>query len=115
MEGKMCLQTGTWYGYHLRGSARTWLRQMQILTANHWTEPGNPNGRVRGRAEGAEGDHNLIGRTTASINWAPQSFQGLNHQPKNIYGLVHDSHYIWSRGLLHLSSVGRDALGSVEV
>lgn len=59
---------------------------MQILTANHWTEPGNPNGRVRGRAEGAEGDHNLIGRTTASINWAPQSFQGLNHQPRIYMG-----------------------------
>jgi hypothetical protein len=28
---------------------------MQILTANHWTEPRDPNGRVRGDTEGAEG------------------------------------------------------------
>jgi hypothetical protein len=35
----------------MRGFASTCLRQMQILTANHWREPGDPNGRVRGRAE----------------------------------------------------------------
>jgi hypothetical protein len=37
---------------------------MQILIANLWTEPRDPNGRVRGRTEGAEGDCNPIGRTT---------------------------------------------------
>jgi hypothetical protein len=42
---------------------------MQILTANHWTEPGDLNGRVRGRTEGAEGDGNPIGKTTVSTNW----------------------------------------------
>lgn len=31
---------------------------MQILTADHRTEPGGPNGRARGRAEEAEGDYN---------------------------------------------------------
>jgi hypothetical protein len=36
---------------------------MQILTANHWTEPGDPSGRVRRRTEGAEGVCHLIGRT----------------------------------------------------
>ena len=41
---------------------------MQILTANHWTEPTDPHGRVRGRIEGAEGVCNLIGRTTISTN-----------------------------------------------
>jgi len=34
-------------------SARTWQRGM--LTVNHWTENGIPNGGVRGRTEGAEG------------------------------------------------------------
>jgi hypothetical protein len=31
---------------------------MQIPTGNHWTEPRNPNGRVRGRTEIAEGHCN---------------------------------------------------------
>ena len=33
-------------------------------TANHQTEPGDTNGRVRGRIAGAEVGHNHIGRTT---------------------------------------------------
>jgi len=41
---------------------------MQILTANHWTEPRDPGGRVSGRIEGAEQDCNPIGRTTISTN-----------------------------------------------
>ena len=41
---------------------------MQILTGNHRTEVRHPNGRVRGRTKGAEGDGNLIGRTRVSIN-----------------------------------------------
>jgi hypothetical protein len=32
-----------------------------ILTVKHWTEPGDPKGKVRGRIEGAEGDFNPIG------------------------------------------------------
>ena len=44
---------------------------MQILTANHWTEVRNPDGNVRGRIEGAEGDGNPIGRTTVSTNLDP--------------------------------------------
>jgi len=35
---------------------------MQILTANHLTEPRDPNGRVRGKTEGTEGDCNPIER-----------------------------------------------------
>jgi hypothetical protein len=57
---------------------------MQILTVNHWTELRDPNGRVRGRTKGAEGDCNPIGRTI-STNWTIQSSQRLNHQPKSIY------------------------------
>jgi hypothetical protein len=41
---------------------------MQILIANHWAEPSDSNGRVRGRTEGAEGDYSLIGRTTISTS-----------------------------------------------
>jgi hypothetical protein len=55
VDAKNFLQIGAWYGCPLRGSASTWLIQMQMLTANHWTEHGDPNGRYRGRTEGAEG------------------------------------------------------------
>jgi hypothetical protein len=80
---------------------------MQILTANHLTEPGDLCVRVRGRTEGAEGDCNTIGRTTLSINWTPQISQELSHQPKNIYELVCGPHYICSRGVPCLASMGR--------
>jgi hypothetical protein len=39
-----------------------------MLTANHWTEHGDPNGGVKERTEGAEGVGSPIGRTTISIN-----------------------------------------------
>lgn len=55
-------------------------------TANLWTEPGDPSGKVRGRDEVAEGDYNPTRRTPVSINWIPQSSQGRNHQPKSIHG-----------------------------
>ena len=55
-DAKMCLQTGAWHGCPLKGSASTSSIQMWMLTANHWTEPGDSNGKVRGRTEGAEGD-----------------------------------------------------------
>ena len=58
---------------------------------NHWTEPENSNGRVKGSAVGVEEDCNPTGRTTVSTNQIPQSFQGLSHQPNNLYGPVHDS------------------------
>ena len=44
---------------------------MYKLTANHWTEVRDPNGRVRGRIEGAEGDGNPIGRPIISTNTNP--------------------------------------------
>jgi hypothetical protein len=52
---------------------------MQMLAAKHWTEHGDPNGRVRGRTEGAEGVCNTIGRTTVSTNQTPQSSLRINH------------------------------------
>jgi len=66
------------------------------------------------RTEGAEGDCNPIERTATSINRTPQSFQGLNHQPKGIHGLVHDSCSMCSRELPYLASVEGEALGPVE-
>ena len=44
---------------------------MQILRATHWTEVRDPNGRIRGKIEGAEGDGNPIGRPTVSANLDP--------------------------------------------
>jgi hypothetical protein len=41
-----------------------------MLTANHWTENGVPNGGVRKRTEGAEEVCNTTGRTI-STNWTP--------------------------------------------
>jgi hypothetical protein len=58
-----------------------------------------PNGRARGRTEGAEGVCNPIGRTTISTNQTPQSSQRLSHQPKTIHRLVHGPLHICSRGL----------------
>ena len=79
---------------------------MQILTANHWTEPGDLKGRVRGRTEGAEWDCNPIGRAI-STNWTPLTSQELNYQSKNIHGWVHDSSYIAEDGLIWHQWEGR--------
>jgi hypothetical protein len=46
-------------------------RQIQIPTANHWSEVGDPHGRVTGWIEGAEGNCNYIGRPTVSTNQDP--------------------------------------------
>jgi hypothetical protein len=87
---------------------------MQILTANHLTEPRDPNRRVRGRTEGTEGNYNIIGRKTVSTNQTPQSSQGLNHQPKCIHGGIHGSYYICSRGLPSLAPMRGEVIGHVE-
>jgi hypothetical protein len=42
---------------------------MQILTDNHWTEVGDPYGRVR--INRAEADGNPVGRPTVSTNSDP--------------------------------------------
>jgi hypothetical protein len=44
---------------------------MQILTANHWTEVGDPYGRVMERIDGTERDGNPLGRTTVSSSLEP--------------------------------------------
>jgi hypothetical protein len=82
---RKCLQIEAWHSYPLRGSASTWLRQMQILSQPfNWAR--DPNGRVRGRIERAKGDWNPTGRTTISTNWKPQNSHRLYHQPKSIHG-----------------------------
>ena len=46
-DAMLGLQTGAWHGCPVRGSTSSWQRQMQILTAKHWTELGDPYGRGR--------------------------------------------------------------------
>jgi hypothetical protein len=101
------LQTGVWHGCPLKGSASIWLRQKQMLTDNHWIEPGHHKGKVRVRTEGAKRDCNSIGRTTVSTNLNSQSSPGLSHQSKSIHGLFHDPYYIYNRGLPCLSLLVR--------
>jgi hypothetical protein len=53
---------------------------MQMHIANHWTEVGYPYARVRRRIEAAEGDCNLIGRTTGSSNTDPSELPETNQK-----------------------------------
>jgi hypothetical protein len=56
-----------------------------MLTVNHWTENGIPNGGVRKRTKGAKGGYNPIGRTTISTNYSPaQSSKGMK-PPTKVY------------------------------
>ena len=72
-----------------------------MLTANHWTEHGIPNGGVRGRSEGAEGVYSLMGGVTVYTSPNPlQSSQGVNHQPKSIHGSSQDASYVGEDGLV---------------
>jgi len=93
------LLTGAWNICPLKISASTCL-------ANHLTEPGQANGRARGRTKGVEGDCNLIGRTM-STNQTIQSSQRLNHQPKSTHGGIHGSSYVAEDGLIWHQWEGR--------
>jgi hypothetical protein len=85
---------------------------MQILTANHWTDPKDPNGRTRGRTEEAEGDCNPIGRK-ASTNWTIQSSQRQNHQPKTVHEVIHaPAAYVAEDA--YMTSMGGKALSPVQ-
>jgi hypothetical protein len=105
------LLTGVWYSCLPRGSARAWPIQKWMLTGNHRTDRGDPNGGVRERTEDAEEVCNPIGRTTASTNQTPQSSQWLNHQPKSTHGETDGASCICNRGLPYLASMGGEALG----
>jgi len=83
-DAKKCLLTGVRYGCLLRGSARALLIQMRMVTDNHWTEQGDPNGGVREKTEGAEGVYNAIGRTIISTNQTPPELPAIK-PPTNEY------------------------------
>jgi hypothetical protein len=75
---------------------------MQMSTAKHWTECGDPNGEVRARTVGAEGVCSLKGRTI-STNQTSQSYQEINNQPKSTQGIpmapagyVAEDYLIWN-------------------
>ena len=86
-----------------------------MLTANHWTEHGVPNGGVRERTEGAErGLQPHRKNSNIIINQTLQSSQGLNHQPKSTHGGTHGSSCLCSRGWPCQSSIGGEILGSVR-
>jgi hypothetical protein len=56
---------------------------LEILTTNHQTESEDPNGGVRGRSEGDEGDCNPIKRITISTNWTlPSEIPGTKPPTK---------------------------------
>jgi hypothetical protein len=95
-------------------SASTWVKQVQVLTANHWNEPRDPNRRVGGKTEGIERDYNPIEGTTVSTNWIPQRSQGLSHYHKAYMVWFLAPCYIGSRGQRNLASVGGDVFGPVE-
>lgn len=46
---------------------------MQMYTAKHWTEPGEPDGEVSVRTIGAERFSNHVGRTTILTNQHPNA------------------------------------------
>jgi hypothetical protein len=91
-----------------------YLNKTDADASNHWTEPSDSYGRVKGRTEVAEGDCNPIGRTTISTKWTPQSSQGQNHQPKSIHEWVYGSCSTCSRGLSYLASVGGETLSPLK-
>jgi hypothetical protein len=64
---------------------------MGMLKANHWTEHRNPNGGVRGRAEGAEGA--LYGINERGGHWScegsmPQYRRMLGQREGNVLILL---------------------------
>jgi hypothetical protein len=71
---------------------------MQILTSHHWTEVGDPYGRVRRKIGGVEGDGNFIRRTTESTNPGLWELPETKPQPKSIPGLAHMMP--WRRGMM---------------
>jgi hypothetical protein len=64
-----------------------------------------PHRSFRGRTEGAEGVCNTIGTRKISTNWIPESYQGLNHLPKNTHGGTYGSGCICSTRLPYLASI----------
>jgi hypothetical protein len=80
------LLTGAWYNCLMRGAVSAWQIQRWMFSANHWAEHRVPNERARESTHGAEGVCSVIGGTTIWTNQCPQSYLGLNHQPKRTHG-----------------------------
>jgi hypothetical protein len=86
-----CLQTpnstllpllvGTWNDCFLECLARNWSMQIWILGANYQIELRDCDGKAGWRTEGAEGECNPIGRTTAA-GQTNQCSQVLDYQPR---------------------------------
>jgi hypothetical protein len=75
-----------WYSFLLRDSVRVWKIQMWMLTANHWTEHGLPNGGVKGLKElKGFGTHRKNNVKQSDLH-PPQSSEELKHQPKSTHG-----------------------------
>ena len=114
-DAMLCLQTGAWHGCPVRGSTSSWQRQMQILTAKHWTELGDPYGRVRERSEGNEGDGNPIEILTLSTNLNPSELPETKLPTKeNTQAGQRPLVYICSIGLPYLVSVRKAIPNPVE-
>jgi hypothetical protein len=80
----------------------------------HQTKFGDLEGIAGGRTGGVEGDCHPIGRTMLA-GQTTQSSQGLDHEPRSVQGEIHGFRYMCSRGWPSLTSMGREALGPVEV
>jgi hypothetical protein len=101
--------------HEIQRSTRDGQIQRQMLTANHWTEHGIPDGGVGEGTEGAEGSCRPMREATASTSQKPQSSRGLDHQLKNIHGGTHGSSCICGRGWPFWTLVGGVALGPVGI
>ena len=58
---------------------------MQILTANHWLEVGDPYGGVEGKTKGTERDCNHIVRTTVSTDLDPSKLPETRGKQRSIH------------------------------
>ena len=90
VDSNKSLLTGAWYSCLLRGSASARQIQKWMLKVIHWIEHRFPNEGARESTQGDERVCSPIGGTTIWTNQYPQSFLGLNHQPKTTHGWTHD-------------------------
>jgi hypothetical protein len=67
----ICSQKGAYHDFPLKDSKTSWTSQMKIVTANQWTEVGDPWGWMRGKLEKAEEEGDLIRRPIVSKNLDP--------------------------------------------
>lgn len=95
----------------LRGSTSTWLKPMQILVANRWTEVRDLMEKVGERLKELNQIANPREEKQYQLSWTPQNYQWLSHQPKNTCELLCRPCYICIRGL---ASVWKFVLNPVE-